>query len=62
MKGKKKKKHDSWQEEMEQVSKAFSTITVIYRARINELFSIVNEIEEKIKKLEMKQNEGSRKE
>jgi len=42
--------------------KAFSTITVIYRARIDELFSIVNEIEEKINKLEMKQNEGSRKE
>ena len=42
--------------------KAFNTISWIYRARITELFSIVNEIEERIKELEMKQNEGSRKE
>ena len=41
--------------------KAFTRILWIYRARITELFSIVNEIEEKIKELESKQNERSRK-
>ncbi len=41
--------------------KAFTKIFLIYRARITELFSIVNEIEEKIKELESKQNERSRK-
>lgn len=42
--------------------KALKKILWIYRARITELFSIVNEIEERIKALESKQNERSRKE
>lgn len=42
--------------------KACTTISWIYRERITELFSRVNEIEEKIKELEMKQKAKSRKE